>query len=173
MRTSTHRLPVAVGVLLMAAGLAACDAESVDEPDTAAPDPRVQVREAASTVLDRLVADLSGNLHSGSGHYAGCSESVTSEVDAVRYAVRARVDPGPDASPPLLSVAEAALAAAGFTDTTERDIPGGRSRGGKDDDITAAITERTGSPWLIVDVGGPCVEVDDGELLNRAPDDLT
>ena len=129
-------LSVAVGVLLTGAGLAACDAGSVDEPDATpqAKDPRTLVRDAATTVLERLVTDLDGTLHSASGSYAGCSESATGKVDAVRYAVRGRVDPGPGAPTPLLTVAEAALAAADLTVEPERDIPGGRSRGGRADD---------------------------------------
>lgn len=165
------RTTSAVGALLaLAATLAACEGDAVDNTDRLL-DSRTRVLDVSDAVLAELVGALAGRIHSGSGSFIGCGETATGRVDAVRYAVRARVDPGPGAPTPLLASAEAALTEAGFTVEPERDIPQGRSVGGKaDDDLSAGISERTGSPWLIVDIAGPCLEVDDDELSRRDPD---
>ena len=158
------------------AGFAACQpGEMDDDAQSRAEQSRADTLKAARTVLDSLAADAGGRVSRGSGGYRACGEDVDASASAVEYAVRARVDvSGAGSGRSLLASAPAALTAAGFEDPAQDQVSGGSAWTASKDQIGASVTQRADSPWLIVDLRGPCVEVDNADaLIDGDRDDLT
>ncbi|MEJ7795518.1 MAG: hypothetical protein WKF50_08195 [Nocardioides sp.] len=131
-----------------------------EEATAALEQQRLDVRAVAKDLVEGSERALSGRMATSSGQYRGCDSAFLDEFRNFRYLAQARVDAGPGSTAPHLDALVGVLEAAGFSEPTLGERPGGSTLTADHDAIGVTISELPDQgDYVLLSVAGPCVDV--------------
>ncbi len=156
---------LAVAVLALAGCGGGEEGDGVDSADATAKleKQRDDVRAATAELQKSAAKALGGTVTSSTGDWQGCEAGGLEEYKNFQYLADVRIDVA-TAARPYLDHLGAVFEEAGFGPAEPGERPGGSTLHGKRDDIGASFSELPDQgDYVLLNVGGPCVDVPEDE----------